>query len=78
MVTCIRYPKETAYTLTSGTVVVVVTCRKVNTSRRLPVAQHPELWQLNLIAYANTLCSRIPLIANISHCVPDWPGRQNR
>lgn len=74
----IGFPSNHLYTLTVGTVVVVVTCRKVNTSRRLPMAQHPELRQLNFIAYADTLCSRIPLIANISHCVPDWPGRQNR
>lgn len=31
------------YMLTNGTVLVVVTCGKINTSRRLPVAQHPKL-----------------------------------
>lgn len=57
-----------------------VTCRQCNNSGALPVAQHPELWQLHLVAHTDAGQPIFPMVPNVSHCVPDsgdMPNTQN-
>lgn len=57
-----------------------VTCRQCNNSGSLPVAQHPELWQLHLVAHTDAGQPIFPMVPNVSHCVPDsgdMPNTQN-